>query len=90
MTYLYDVVNFGTLAQMGEKTRMSIQPKDIKTVSTVGAGDSFGAAYVGAFIKTGDPEKAAGFGSMVAELVIQSTEAVPPYTDEIYEVFAGL
>ena len=53
--------------------------------STVGAGDSFSAAFFSRYAKTQNCEQALGFAARVAALVVSHTEAVPDYTPEEVE-----
>ena len=50
---------------------------DVPVVSTVGAGDSFGAAFLAAFAKCGDAVKSARFGIEAASFVITRPGATP-------------
>ncbi len=48
-----------------------------ETVSTVGAGDSYSAAFLNEYIKSGDIPKAAKAGSELAAFVVAHREAIP-------------
>ena len=48
-----------------------------ETVSTVGAGDSFGAAFLAEYFSSGDIEKALSLASKVSSFVVSRREAVP-------------
>ncbi len=48
-----------------------------ETVSTVGAGDSYSAAFLNEYIKSGDIPKAAKAGSELAAFVVSRREAIP-------------
>lgn len=48
-----------------------------ETVSTVGAGDSYSAAFICEYFKSGDIEKAGRAGSALSAFVVSHREAVP-------------
>ncbi|MBQ7976234.1 MAG: carbohydrate kinase [Clostridia bacterium] len=56
-----------------------------KVVSTVGAGDSFFAAYANAFLKGKAPEAALDHAVTLSDYVVQHLESVPEYTPELSE-----
>ncbi len=51
--------------------------ENAETVSTVGAGDSYSAAFICEFFKSGDIEKAGRAGSTLSAFVVSHREAVP-------------
>ena len=53
-------------------------------VSTVGAGDSFGAAFLASYLKNRDIEKALRTAAHVSAYVVASMEAVPSGTEEVF------
>ena len=54
-------------------------------LSTVGAGDSFGAAFLASYIATRDIQRALTIASHVSAFVVSSLEAVPTGSKEIFE-----
>ncbi len=65
----------------GKLTRI---PTDkITVVDTVGAGDSFSAAFACVHYKTGDPIKAATIANKVGGFVASSRGPIPSYTTEL-------
>ena len=51
-------------------------------VSTVGAGDSFGAAFLSEYYKTGDIPSALTLASKISAFVVSNKEAIPPQTKD--------
>ena len=51
-----------------------------KAVSTVGAGDSYGAAWLTAMLGGASCTDAAHLAARVSAFVVSNTEAVPPYS----------
>lgn len=56
---------------------------DVKVVDTVGAGDSFSAGFLYAYLLTGKKEKALKIGSLLADFVVTQKGANPSYSDEL-------
>ena len=54
-------------------------------LSTVGAGDSFGAAFLASYIATRDIPRALAVASHVSAYVVTKTEAIPTGSKEIFE-----
>jgi len=54
-------------------------------VSTVGAGDSFGAAFLAAYFKDHDIEHALKIASHISSYVVSSIEAIPKGTQTIFD-----
>lgn len=52
----------------------------VRVVSTVGAGDSFSAAFLSEYLRHRDPDKALAFAASLAAFVVSRKEAVPHYT----------
>jgi len=57
--------------------------EDVSVADTVGAGDSFSAAFSFAWHQSKDLEKAAGFALKVADWVVSNSGALPLYSKEI-------
>lgn len=62
---------------------INVPTDPIKVVDTVGAGDSFSAAFASVFIQTKDPIKAAKIANKVGGYVASSTGAIPEYSEQI-------
>jgi fructokinase len=62
----------------------------VDVVDTVGAGDSFSAAFLYGLHKTGDILKAAEFAVKLSSFVAGSQGALPPYSGEILETLSRL
>ena len=60
-----------------------IPTEKIKVVDTVGAGDSFSAAFACMHYQTGDPIKAATIANKVGGFVASSRGPIPSYTPEL-------
>lgn len=60
-----------------EKRFYDISCKDAKVVSTVGAGDSYSAAFLCEYFKSGDVKKAGDAGAQLSAFVVAHREAVP-------------
>ena len=59
---------------------ISIAPVKVKAVSSVGAGDSFGASWLTAMLGGASYEAAAKLAAKVSAFVVSRTEAVPDYS----------
>lgn len=57
----------------------------VKAVSTVGAGDSFSASFLGWYQRGYDIEACLRHAAKVAAYVVSHYEAVPPYNEDIYQ-----
>lgn len=60
-----------------------VPTESITVVDTVGAGDSFSAAFACVYANTGDPVKAAQVANRVGGFVASSHGPIPKYTSEI-------
>lgn len=60
-----------------------IKSEPVKVVDAIGAGDSFSAAFMYAYFKTGDAIKSAQIGNKVGGFVASSAGAIPQYSEEI-------
>ncbi|MEQ8553024.1 MAG: carbohydrate kinase [Cyclobacteriaceae bacterium] len=63
-----------------------IPTEKIKVIDTVGAGDSFSAAFVCVYYQTGDPLKAATIANKVGGFVASSRGPIPSYPPELKEL----
>ncbi len=63
--------------QTEEKRSYFVPAKSIKVVSTVGAGDSFGAAFLSSYAKNGDINEALERAVSLSSFVVSRVEAVP-------------
>lgn len=58
----------------------------VKVVDTVGAGDSFSAAFMFQYVREGDPFRAASIANHVGGFVAASRGPIPTYSEEIKEL----
>ena len=65
--------------------KYSSTPENVKVVDTVGAGDSFSAAFLHFIIKGDDVPIALEKATEVASFVVQYQGALPSYSDELKE-----
>ncbi len=63
------------------------ESEKVKVKDTVGAGDSFSAAFVHTYLTTNNPERAAFVANKVGGFVASCNGAVPDYTPEIKALF---
>jgi len=56
---------------------LSGKPEDVPVVSTVGAGDCFGASFLHSYMRTGDIDGAVRFATERSNIVVSNTEAIP-------------
>ncbi|MEQ9216853.1 MAG: carbohydrate kinase [Cyclobacteriaceae bacterium] len=63
-----------------------IPTEKIKVIDTVGAGDSFSAAFVCVYYQTGDPVKAATIANKVGGFVASSRGPIPNYPPKLNEL----
>lgn len=69
------------------KSLTHIPSSPVKVADTVGAGDSFSAAFVVVYSQTGDVVKAATIANKVGGFVASQHGPIPAYTDEIKTLF---
>ncbi len=62
-----------------EDTVYTCASKAVKVVSTVGAGDSFAAAFLHQYIRRESIPRCADYAASVAAFVVSQKDAVPPY-----------
>lgn len=68
-----------TVFTHGQKYQIASEPVEVK--DTIGAGDSFCAAFLTTYLRTGDPKKAARIGNLVGGFVASENGAIPVYSD---------
>lgn len=68
--FVYDCTN---------KKSYECESQKVKVVSTVGAGDSFSAAFLAAYLKTYDIAKSLDFSTKISGYVVSRKEAIPDY-----------
>ena len=73
-------------AAVGEVYRAPAQKTTV--LSTVGAGDSFGAAFLASYIRSRDIQKSLLVASHVSAYVVSMLEAVPAGSKKIFEVLS--
>lgn len=61
---------------------------DVRVVDTVGAGDSFSAAFLYGYFMTGEIEQGARLAAEVSSFVASRNGAVPSYSKEIQSILA--
>lgn len=66
-----------------KKREYKLKPVPARVVDTVGAGDSFSGAFVFAYLKTGDIDRAGRLALDVASFVVSSEGALPDYSQEL-------
>ncbi len=54
------------------------EPEQVKVVSTVGAGDCFGASFLHVMLAGGSVDEAIRFATARSNIVVSHTEAIPP------------
>ena len=59
------------------KTYESGKPKPVRVVSTVGAGDCYGASFMHSYLANSDLEKAIALATERSAFVVSQTAAVP-------------
>ncbi len=68
--FVYDCTNEKSYERESQK---------VKVVSTVGAGDSFSAAFLAVYLKTNDIAKSLDFSTKISGYVVSRNEAIPDY-----------
>jgi len=69
-----------------DHTLLHVKSEPIHVVDTIGAGDSFSAAFMYSFFKSGDVLKSAEIGNRVGGFVASSAGAIPKYSETILEL----
>lgn len=72
-SFVYDCKNGKVYESKAEK---------VEVVSTVGAGDSFSAAFLAEYLKTSDISKALSLATKISGFVVSKKEAIPEYDIE--------
>ena len=67
-----------------------VASEPVHVVDAIGAGDSFSAAFMFSFFKTGDILRAAEIGNKVGGYVASSAGAIPAYSQEIKDLLTSL
>lgn len=76
----------GSLAYRSfDKALYQTGAKSVEVVSTVGAGDSFTAAFLAKLLKTGDISAALSLATEISAFVVSSKDAIPEYTLSQFE-----
>lgn len=65
-----------------------LRSEPVHVVDAIGAGDSFSAAFIYSFFKSGDILKSAKIGNRVGGFVASSSGAIPKYSEEIKSILA--
>ncbi len=65
----------------------SVKGVSVEVKDTVGAGDSFSAAFLSTYLKTNSVLKAAKVANLVGGFVASSNGAIPDYSEEITNLF---
>lgn len=79
-TVLYTQGAEGSVIYLRSGEMIYIPVCKVKVASTVGAGDSYGAAYLAAILSGKTPEEAGMLAAAVSGKVVSVTEAVPEYS----------
>ncbi|MFZ9046049.1 MAG: carbohydrate kinase family protein [Cyclobacteriaceae bacterium] len=69
----------------GNITKVPSEP--VKVVDTVGAGDSFSAAFMSKFMSSNDPVKSAEVANKIGGFVASQSGAIPQYSEELKALF---
>ena len=69
-SFVYDAVNLKMYECKAKKTEV---------ISTVGAGDSFSAAFLAKYLRKNDISACLNFASEISGIVVSKTEAIPEY-----------
>lgn len=67
-----------------------VHAEEITVVDTVGAGDSFSAAFISIFAKTGDAVKSAEIANKVGAFVASSHGPIPQYSEDLVRLLAEI
>ena len=79
-TVLYTQGAEGSVIYLRTGEMIYIPVYKVKVASTVGAGDSYGAAYLASFLSGKTPEEAGSIAAAVSAKVVSVTDAVPEYS----------
>ena len=77
--FLYTCGADGAIIFERGKSSVAVPAKKTRVVSTVGAGDSFGAVWLYLYMLGKTPDEAAKIASLVSAYVVSVNEAVPMY-----------
>ncbi len=67
---------------------VSVGVTDFPPCDTVGAGDSFSAAFLYTYLKTGDVKLSAEAASFLSSFVVSTEGATSPYSEEVIRFFS--
>ncbi len=73
-----------------DHTLYHVKSDPVHVVDAIGAGDSFSAAFMHTFFKTGDVIRSAQIGNKVGGFVASSSGAIPKYSNEIQNLLAKI
>ena len=71
-------------------TKYEQTPSQVKVVDTVGAGDSFSAGFLAAYIRGKSVQQSLVTGTKLADYVVSHNGALPVYDAELRSELAGL
>jgi fructokinase len=66
------------------------QPSPVPVIDTVGAGDSFSAGFLSAFVRGKSVQTALNVGTTLADYVVSHNGALPEYDENLKALLAGL
>ncbi len=69
-----------------DKKSYTCQAKKVKVVSTVGAGDSFSAAFLTKYMQTGNINKSLLLATNISSFVVSCKDAIPPYELSAFDI----
>jgi fructokinase len=73
-----------------ENRLITIPGVPVQVLDAIGAGDSFSAAFVHVFVRTGNPELAGRVANSVGAFVATQRGAIPTYTREVRRMISTL
>lgn len=71
----------GALIYNGNEFHVTPADQSVKVADTVGAGDSFSAGFLFAYVSTSDAFRAGDFAARVADFVVGRSGAIPAYSE---------
>ena len=73
-----------------DNTLHHIKSEPVKVVDAIGAGDSFSAAFMYSFYKSGDILQSARIGNQLGGFVASSSGAIPQYSQDIKDLLEAV